>query len=75
MTGTERERAKEAADVKAFYEILWANVTEETSNTGATKNVFHKAELTSGFEDVIKANRNSKSNKTPPSNQLQPKSM
>ena len=63
MTGTEREQAREAADVKAFYEILFASITEETDNQGTTHKSFNKATLNPGFEEVLKANKNSKATK------------
>jgi hypothetical protein len=63
MTGTEREQAREAADVKAFYEILWASFTNITDDQGTTTKFFQKATLNPGFEDVLKANKNSKATK------------
>jgi hypothetical protein len=63
MTGTEREQAKEASDVKAFYEILFATITEKTDNQGLTIKEFHKATLNPGFEEVLRANKNSKATK------------
>jgi hypothetical protein len=63
MTGTEREQAKEATDVKAFYEILFATITEQIDNQGTTHKLFHKATLNPGFEEVLQANKNSKATK------------
>jgi hypothetical protein len=63
MTGTEREQAKEAADVKAFYEILFATIIESTDNQGVTHKKFIKANINPGFEEVLKANKNSKATK------------
>jgi hypothetical protein len=63
MTGTEREQAKEATDVKAFYEILFATTTEQTDSQGTTLKQFHKATLNPGFEEVLRANKNSKATK------------
>ena len=63
MTGTEREQAREAADVKAFYEILFATITEATDTNGTPTKLFIKATLNPSFEEVLRANKNSKATK------------
>jgi hypothetical protein len=45
MTGTEREQAKEATDVNAFYDILFATITEKIDYQGTIHKSFHKPRL------------------------------
>jgi hypothetical protein len=49
MTGTKCEQAKDATNVKACYEILFATTTEQTDSQGRTHKQFHKATLNPGF--------------------------
>lgn len=45
LTSAERERASEATDTKAFYEILFALCHETIADNGSTHKVFVKATL------------------------------
>ncbi|KAI2496611.1 hypothetical protein MHU86_17870 [Fragilaria crotonensis] len=60
MTSTEREQASEAKEHQSFYEILFANIINETNEDGTVTKKFKKAVLDSSFIQVLKANKNSK---------------
>jgi hypothetical protein len=65
LTSAERERASEATETKAFYEILFASVYETLAEDGSTHKVFVKATLNPQFlNGVLKAVKNSKATKT-----------
>jgi hypothetical protein len=65
LTSAERERASEATDTKAFYEILFASCHETLADNGSTHKVFVKATLNPHFiNGVLKAVKNSKATKS-----------
>lgn len=61
QSSAERERVAEAKDSSAFYQILFASVTECLQEDGSTKKVLSKATLNPLFESgVLQAVKNSK---------------
>jgi hypothetical protein len=65
LTSAERERASEATETKAFYEILFASCHETLAEDGSTHKVFVKATLNPQFlKGVLKAIKSSKATKS-----------
>ena len=65
LTSSERERASEATEVQAFYEILFASCQDRIADDGTNYQVFVKANLNPQFtKGVLKAVKNSKATKT-----------
>ena len=61
QSSAERERVAEAKDSSAFYQILFASVSEDLQDDGSTKKVLVKATLNPLFETgVLQAVKNSK---------------
>ena len=60
LTGSERERAKEAADVSRFYSILFASTIDITQDDGTTATTVLPATVHPLFTPVLVANKNSK---------------
>jgi len=64
LTSAERERASEATEVQAFYEILFASCQDRIADDGSTYQVFIKANLNPQFiKGVLKAVKNSRATK------------
>ena len=64
LTSAERERATEASETKAFYEILFASCHESIADDGSTHKIFAKATLNPQFNTgVLKAVKNAKATK------------
>ena len=64
LTSAERERASEATEVQAFYEILFASCQDRIAEDGSTYQVFIKANLNPQFtKGVLKAIKNARATK------------
>lgn len=60
LTGTERERATEAADAARFYSILFASSVDIIQEDGTTAATIVPATINPLFTPVLTANKNSK---------------
>jgi hypothetical protein len=60
LTGTERERASEAADATRFYQLLFASAVDIIQEDGTTASIIMPAKIHPLFSPVLAANKNSK---------------